>query len=256
VLAAQTGREDLVEALSDRGAWIDLIVASALLDPKPVTEQLDRGEPTASPNGLTALHACAGSHIWTISDEHQASQLSVLRLLIEAGAEIDAEAHLGRPFTPLGSCCQTGGSIPTVEALTKTGATPNHPHALRSALRHFKGRKSADNPLADALVACGCDVETIIDDLSRTCLHAYSHHEEIQALRWLLNNGAAVTARMVDGRTPLNLAPDRNNHTTVVKMLIEHRTDVTEVDDLGKTPLDYAVENYKTRVVDYLRNLG
>ena len=61
---------------------------------------------------------------------------------------------------------------------------------------------------------------------------------------------------MVDGRTPLNLAPDRNNHTTVVKMLIEHRADVTEVDDLGKTLLDYAVENYKTRVVDYLRNLG
>tara|TARA_A100001037_G_scaffold287583_1_gene297209 strand:+ start:1777 stop:1896 length:120 start_codon:yes stop_codon:yes gene_type:complete len=39
-------------------------------------------------------------------------------------------------------------------------------------------------------------------------------------------------------------------------MLIEHGADVTTVDDLEKTPLDYAVENYKTRVVYYLSNLG
>ncbi|MBS13659.1 MAG: hypothetical protein CME19_24960 [Gemmatimonadetes bacterium] len=60
----------------------------------------------------------------------------------------------------------------------------------------------------------------------------------------------------IDGRTPLHLAADRNSHTTVLEMLIEHGADVTTVDDLEKTPLDYAVENYKTRVVYYLSNLG
>jgi hypothetical protein len=89
-------------------------------------------------------------------------------------------------------------------------ADPNHPWALRSALRHFKQKRSPENAVADALVDCGCDVDGLIDD--RTCLHLYGHHEEKQAVSWLLDHGASVHAKTSDGRT---LFTWQRNETTI-----------------------------------------
>ena len=44
------------------------------------------------------------------------------------------------------------------------------------------------------------------DETGRTCLHLYSHHEEVQAVVWLLEHGASLEARQNDGRTPLHRA--------------------------------------------------
>ena len=136
---------------------------------------------------------------------------------------------------------------------------PNHPQALRSALREFKARRknqgAAPNPMADALVEAGAQVDAPIDETGRTCLHLYSHHEEIQAVAWLLERGASVVARQDDGRTPLHLAAERNSRTTVVGLLLQKGADPGALDALGKRPIDYARENDKERIVELLAAL-
>lgn len=265
-LAAKSGRMDLVEALIAGGAAVDFYTACAVLDLPAVQAFLADDTALATrpdPNGLSGLHYCAGSALGRTAGL-QKSQLDLLALLLAAGADPDLEADLAIPVTPLVSCCQSGGSIEVIAALAAAGADPDHPQALRSALREFKHRGvkhrggykgAAPNPVADALFEAGAQVDAPIDETGRTCLHLYSHHEEIQAVTWLLDRGASVEARQDDGRTPLHLAAERNSGTTVVGLLLDEGADSGAVDALGKRPVDYARENDKERVVDLLTAL-
>jgi ankyrin repeat protein len=80
--------------------------------------------------------------------------------------------------------------------------------------------------------------------------------EEIQAVAWLLNNGASVAARTLDGRMPLHLAADRNNDTKVVEQLLEASADINARDDVGNTPLFYAKQSDKHQIIAYLQKRG
>ena len=256
-LAAQTGRPDLVDALIKEGATITFFSAAAILDLTKIKKALKKDPSLAKAtdnNGLTALHHCAGSALGQASKTLQKKQLNLITLLLESGADPNHEADVGIPTTPLVSCCQSGGVVPVIEALVHGGADPNHPHALRSALRHFKQKRSPENPVADALIQCGCKVDGPISS-DRTCLHLYSHHEEIQAVTWLLNNGASVQAKTPDERTPLHLAAERNNNTTIVKLLLDHGANINAIDILGNKPIDYAQNNNKTKIVQFLSTL-
>lgn len=252
ILAAKTGRLDLVEALIEGGATIDFFAAAAILDLPALEAFLEedqaRGQ-VVDVTGFSALHHCAGSALGGASDILQSHQLRAIDLLLAAGADPNLEAGM-LAATPLVSCCITGGSVPVIQKLARAGANPNHPWALRSALRHFKKKRSAENVVADALLECGCEVDGLIDD--RTCLHLYSHHEEKQAVTWLLNNGASVHAKTPDGRTPLHMAAERNDHTSVIQLLVKHGADIECTDTLGMKPIDYARANEKQRVVAFL----
>ena len=255
-LAAKTGRPDLVEALIDGGATVDFFNAAAILDLPAVKGFLKDDRPIAKAtddNELTGLHYCAGSALGQATEAHQKWQLGVIDLLLDAGSDPNLEVEIGIAVTPLVSCCQSGGSVPVIQSLVRGGAEPNHPNALRSALRHFKKKRTSENPVADALIACGCEVDGLIDS-DRTCLHLYSHHEEIQAVSWLLEHGASLHARVADGRTPLHLSAERNNNTTVVELLVGYGADVEATDTLGNKPIDYARSNNKARIVEFLSN--
>ena len=255
ILAARSGCWDLVEALLEGGATVDFFTAAAILA-VPILEgslkddrSLGRATDIA---GFSALHYSADSALGRTSDMRQSHQLRAINLLLEAGADPNLAVGL-LAATPLVSCCISGGSIPVIRTLVRAGANPNHPWTLRSALRHFKQNRSAENPVADALVECGCAVDGLIDD--RTCLHLYSHHEEKQAVAWLLKNGASVHARTSEGQTPLHMAADRNNHTAVIQLLVEHGAEINVTDSLGMKPIDYAKANSKVKAVKFLSGL-
>ena len=254
-LAAKSGVPELVQSLLQGGANLDFFTGASILDASEVERWL-RSDPSlataADHTGLTGLHYCAGSALGRVSEAYVNKQLATIGLLLEAGSHPNHEVDQGIAITPLVACCTSGGVIPVIHRLVDAGANANHPNALRSALRHFKQKRSAQNPVADALIDRGCDVDGLID-ADRTCLHAYSHHEETQAVRWLLERGASVHARTSDGRTPLHLAADRNNHTSVVKLLLEQGAEPDATDTLGRKPIDYAQSNDKTKVAALLR---
>ena len=253
-LAASAGLPALVNALVDHGARVDFFSAAAILDLTAVENAL--GEPsqaTAIDNtGRTGLHYCAGSALGHTTTTHHKQQLAIIDRLLHAGAEPNAEVDIGIAVTPLVACCQSAGTVAVVHALVRGGADPNQQQVLRSALRHCKNRRNPENSIADALIKSGGLVDALIDEQNRTCLHLYSHHEEIQAVHWLLDAGASVHARTKDGRTPLHLAADRNNNTMVCTLLLAHGANSEAIDTLGKRPVDYARENHKTKIIALL----
>ena len=257
-LAASTGQPALIDALIAADAAIDFFAAAAILNLATIESILDGDRSRAAATdrtGRTALHYCAGSALGRATAAYEKAQLAIVDRLLRAGADANGDADIGIAVTPLVACCQSGGAVAVVHALARGGADPNHPQVLKTALRHGKNSRNPENPLADALLECGCTVDGLIDDDDRTCLHLYSHHEEIQAVTWLVNAGASVHARTKDGRTPLHLAADRNNNTTVCQLLLAHGADSQAMDTLGKRPVDYARENDKTKIVALLEQL-
>jgi len=156
-------------------------------------------------------------------------------------------------ITPLIAAAMTGGNIGVIKQLFQYGADPNLGHPLSEALRNFKDKKTPDNLVADSLVAGGAQVDSPDTARRRTLLHLYAAHEEIQAVAWLLNNGASVSARTLDGRMPLHLAADRNNGTKVIEQLLEAGADINARDEVGNTPLFYAKQSDKHKTIAYLQ---
>ena len=61
-------------------------------------------------------------------------------------------------------------------------------------------------------------------------------------MQLLLSRGADISARMVDGRTPLHRGCERGNRN-VVKLLQNHGAIVSAKTTQGETPLDIACRN-------------
>ena len=76
-----------------------------------------------------------------------------------------------------------------------------------------------------------------------------------EATKWLLEHGANPNARMVDGRTPLHRAAERNTNARTTKLLVDSGARVASRDAMDMTPLDYAVDKRKPKVAEYLRSV-
>jgi ankyrin repeat protein len=85
------------------------------------------------------------------------------------------------------------------------------------------------------------------NSIGHTPLHTAVLENDLAAIRWQLNRGAAVDARIESeesynaewGDTPLHLAA-RDGHVAAAEVLIEAGADVKATNDLGQTPLHKA----------------
>src|SRR5262245_23355180 len=73
----------------------------------------------------------------------------------------------------------------------------------------------------------------------------------VDAVRQLLRNHAAIDVPQPDGSTPLLLAAD-HNHATIVDLLIRAGANVNAGNDYGATPLYAACANGNTAIVKML----
>jgi ankyrin repeat protein len=208
--------------------------------------------------------------------------LEKTQLLIEHGADVNAVSDIGR--TPLLVAAGRSGSSAVVKLLLDHGANPSaHSVTLNGVMtplaeaayvgdeavvkmlldRGADLKAAGINPLAFAIMArCSKGVDLLIgsadqDNLNQQAIYDAPPLGDALALRFLLDHGADVNGKTLDG-SPLLLAAAASDTLPVdaVKAMIEKGADVNAKSPQGQTPLDLAKGRGQTPVVDLLVQAG
>jgi len=189
-----------------------------------------------TPGAQTALHLGA-------------TDPKVVRLLLEAGAEVNARDGEGN--TPLHEAGWCGKSVKLllehgaeIEAQNNKGET-----ALMEAMGFY------DKSGRDVLLAHGANVNAK-DAEGKSLLHKALGCYSTDLAAWLLDHGADVNARDKEGRTPLHdvaAATWWTNGGEYAKLLLSRGADAELKDREGLTPLEVALEDNNREVALFLR---
>lgn len=257
-LAATKDTTAYVEKLKGYGAKADIFTTAAIGDHTGVRSRLHRNPALAGKVdavGKTALHYCAGSRLWMNDEAKCDSLMAIAVLLLEAGAEIDAEYPILLHSTPFAVAATVGGNVQLAEYLLDRGADVGDARLLFDVLRSMKRQNDEFSRIGDLLLVNGVDVnDEYVEGLS--LLQGQARHEDLEATAWLLARGADVAARIADGRTVLHLAADRNNGVKVIGVLLQRGAELNARDNQGQTPLFYARQSEKSRIVKFLEARG
>jgi ankyrin repeat protein len=195
-------------SVPDSRGWPPLFSAVVRGDEQEVKHLLgqtctDVNATLASAGGLTVLHLAARE------------SAGVTKLLIDAGAQVDAQARSDQ--TPLFHAAQAG-TAQTVQLLLARGASATAKGVLSAAA----GRSAVE--IVKLLLAAGADPDgALLVAVSAHATGARPAREQI--LRLLIESGAAVNARDQGGDTALTLAVE-NGYTGSVRALLEAGADV------------------------------
>ena len=250
---SRAGSQDLMDLLSQAWETVDAFQAASGGCIGMLEEKLKGNQEVASAcdeSGRTALHYCSASALGK-GNEAVASRLKqIASLLLEYGAPSNAEAPCGglEKITPLEHTCWTGGSADIFHLLLKHGAEPTE-RSLWAALGHYQRHGDGHYSLASELLSIGLDVNK---GEKRKLLHAFAAHEDVRGVKWLVDHGADIDARDVDGRTPLHLVARRNNGTSVAEVLLEAGAHISTPDNGGLTPIDLAKQKGRDKLAALL----
>lgn len=176
----------------------------------------------------------------SVRDEHRQTPLHIAaenndvrmtRLLLEAGADIDDAG--AKMESPLHSAAEYG-SFAVVSALLAAGADPNlrddhgSPPILVAA-------SYGNVAIVKAMLDLGVDVN-VANDNGWTPLH---HASKTIMVDMMVEAGAEMEARDLNGQTPLSISSGNSSHEAV-RALISHGADVNAQDAWGCTPLYWA----------------
>jgi ankyrin repeat protein len=105
-----------------------------------------------------------------------------------------------------------------------------------------------------------------------TALYRAVRAVDFASVKLLIDAGANPSLALKDGSTPLMAAAglgaprggneevteagDRNDPVEVIKLLVEKGADVNAVNDLGMTPMHYAVQRGADKIIEYLAGQG
>jgi ankyrin repeat protein len=232
----------------------------------------------------TLLHYVAANGVEGGRQKTPANAVEVAKVLLDAGAEVDALAdmyeHRCTTMSMLVSSChpaQAGLQAALAETLLDYGAALDGPgsawqSAIRTALAFGYGdtaealaRRGANLDLA-AAAGLGRTAEAArllpaADGQSRhVALALAAQHGHADVVRLLLDAGADPSRFNPDGyhahATPLHHAA-LFGHADVVRLLVERgaRLDLRDTVYDG-TPLGWAVHGGRTEIADYLRRCG
>ncbi|OAQ58085.2 ankyrin repeat domain-containing protein [Pochonia chlamydosporia 170] len=174
---------------------------------------------------------------------HQA----VVKLLLEAGADIEAEDKWGR--TSLSWAAENGHDAVVRQLLEKDANVEAKDNYDRTPLSWAaeNGHETVVRLLLDGLA----DVEAR-DDYGQTPLSWSAENGNEAIVRLLLEELADVEARDNYGQTPLLWAA-KKGHEAIVKLLLEKDVDIEARDYYGQTPLTWAARNGHGAVVGLLQ---
>jgi ankyrin repeat protein len=264
------GAKSLVAARDKHGAT-PLIHAATYADANLMGLLLDRGADAnaANDDGATALHRSAGD-------------VEKVRLLVKAGAKVNAATALGR--TPLLIAASYAGNVDTVKLLLAHGAKIDDKDSFQETCL-TSAAKRGDAKLVKVLAAAGADlmagsrpplvwaaeegnVETIacllecgcgkIKPLVSAALGSAAARGPLKAVELLLESGADPNAPSpMGGYTPLMLAAySENVSAETVELLLKRGADPKAKAMNGETPLSLAIKRGNTAIVELLKKAG
>ena len=209
----------------------------------------------------TALHSA-------VSEGHP----DVVKVLIDAGADIKVTDHVGR--TLLFNACSKG-ILGIVKMLVEAGAdfrengsdsclTFAADHGHTQTVRYLAGLPEAllsaarkgHSDVVQMLIAAGADMEAKDRDRGRSPLHWASSEGKLSTVKLLVEAGASMRATVMDGDMCLILAA-RHGHAETVRYLVGlPEVDVQHRNEDDFTALDSAVMRGHPDVVQVLIDAG
>lgn len=148
---------------------------------------------------------------------------SVVKLLIEAGADVNAKN--GRKWTPLVCIILDRKNhlysyhlSKSVKLLIDAGANPNE-HGSEPLL-HIAIKEDVDTSIASTLINAGADLNVQDDYTKNTALHyAVLNKNSKTYVQMLIEAGADITLRNRNGQTPMDLVKTKTLRTFIENLL-------------------------------------
>lgn len=196
--------------------------------------------------GRTPLHAAVESC-------HPSSNSSILCLLLENGAKIDAQTKLD--LTPL-HIAASRGSDSAVWLLLEKGADPSQKDANDRTALHW-AITSGHVKVAQLLIWKAEGLIHAVDYETRTALHYAASLGHLLIVDMLLNRGVDIDICDIEGNTPLHLAVSQQQED-VVACLVRRGADVNIRTKKRKkwTAMRLAVSVGNTTITQALRQAG
>jgi ankyrin repeat protein len=195
---------------------------------------------------------------------------TVLRLLLENGADVDADCDGDTALhIACGRICEDHDSIEDlIFDLLKEGASPNarNSHGDTPLLCYVRTRYASVDSVA-VFLAKGADLDAANDD-GTTCLHVACDWDRQRSdmTLFLLEAGANPNrqSRAYNGMTPFHICmsekqdDDDDDDEKVAKLFLTHAqgADAHVTDNDGNTPLHYAIWSWLPEIVRSLLDLG
>jgi ankyrin repeat protein len=246
VIAAFVGEREYVRALVQGGARMDLFAAAALGEARQVARVLRASpEAAASRDGdvLTALHACAGSRLGSTSPKVAAGLLQSARLLVEAGADVNATARSWGHDVNVAYFVIRAGQIELLKLLLD--------HGLDTTAAVGTAAWENREEIVDLLLNHGARIDAAFES-TRPVLNELIRWGQFAPARMLLRKGASPNLADDRGWTAIHQAVSRGN-VKMLASLMQSGGDADRPDRRGITPRDLARAR---RRVDLERILG
>ena len=172
--------------------------------------------------------------------------------MLAADSELDRKDNRGR--TAL-SWAVEGGDLIAVQKLIARGARLNMADGYGNTALHHAARRGRTD-LARALLDAGADIHQN-NRRKESVLHLAAQHEgNSELLELLLERGASLSVRDIEGVSVLGVAA-RAGHILVLDWCLAHGLDINERDRTGRTPLHLACQGVENeRVLRRLLEAG
>jgi ankyrin repeat protein len=256
-LAAAAGNNEIVASMMRRGLPDNPYTRASVGDVEFLEGYASRHDLSGlnDENGFHLLSYCAQSGLGRRDGRLKGRLAEVCRLLVDRGVSPRHEAEFASPAF---LCASSGGNEEVMRLLLDHGGltAERFPLVLEHALEPHQRSGEPFYRIAGLILRRGFDVNAAMPHRVRTLLHGSANRGTIKAVTWLLQNGADPNALDDLGRTPLHVCAERNTSTSVVRLLIDAGSEPNARDPSGRTPLDYARENKRAKVAEYLASIG